>query len=240
MLHKFTKEIITKNTIDEAFIALQHYTFFINYLKSQFRQREMEPLLTFLMRDIVHNILHITNQTKHDDLCAAAIRLLIQFTKTCVKYPNFKPYFHLIVNSLTPLSNKYKSDIIKLLNLLIIENKEQFVDCIPLLESFSRDEPEFQQFQNTYNAVKYSKSKGLRHEICYFLKIDHEARLESLIGLQKHLASNKLELRKLYDELKENRGYGLEHRNNLIYQLIGALMKLFSSSNQDVRSTFII
>lgn len=95
--------------------------------------------------------------------------------------------------------------------------------------------------QKVYKSIKYKNGNfNLEQEIEHFIKAGqalkpHHCRLEGLKHLRLLLAGNKIELKQLYENLKNMRGFSEDCKNSIIHQLVYMLMKLSCLGDKDVR-----
>ncbi|XP_008191052.1 serine-protein kinase ATM isoform X2 [Tribolium castaneum] len=207
----------------------------------------VEELQLYLIRDLTHTLLHsIKNYKVYPELSEISCK----FFKTLLKkiLPGLatvvRNFFAVIVSRLRSIALEdceISNLCLDLLEFLIIVHENSFYDEIQKLDSL----PETSKFAKIYSVhyrIKYGNRKvTLQDEICQFLSFHKNIESvdeyqHSLTHFRKLLTEKKDELKQLYIELRQTRGFSEDCENSVLHKLICMLITLSSSANQNVRN----
>lgn len=243
ILLNLTVDIYTATVLEEKIINFCHYTIILNeilpFLKTQ------NPMRVFLVNYVTCSLVNLINNEKerHTQVATAACKYLKQIFQNilsdCAEL--IEKLLVRIVSTLVPIARNATTKIgqicLDLLNFLIIDNAYVLLKAVELLDPFP-EEQLFEKLSSVHHTIKYgNKTLTLEEEIRLFLNTGTESgcRTEGLKHLKKHLAERKDELKILYVNLSEMRGFAEDAQNSLLHRLICALVKLTRSENAQTR-----
>lgn len=145
----------------------------------------------------------------------------------------FKKFFVFTANSLKNIgmeSEDLSPMCVEILEFLIIDNEERFLDVIAKLDAF----PSTAAFRKLQEKQRVDRTVSLEEEIRAFLDYnDLTIRQDSLVHLKKVLGKEKRQLRHLYEELGKVRGFSEDCEQSLLHRLTTMLIKI-SCQHSDV------
>lgn len=149
-------------------------------------------------------------------------------------------FFNAIVSVLVPIASLDGSlgrECLDVLNYMIVTNAGVVRGVLAHVDPFPSS-PAFEEIRQVYMEVRSSVVTSLESEIRSFLggsnKTGHGGpRTEGLKHLKAQLAGKMTELKQLYDELQDLRGFSEDCGRSILHQLICELVTLALSSDAD-------
>lgn len=220
--------------------AFWHYTIIVDRIVSYLKIEN--PMQVFLVRDVVYGIINLINRESesHPQLaifaCVYLKRILQQILSDCTEL--IERLLMAVTSILVPIArqnSKIGDCCLDMLNYLIVDNAYVLLKAVESLDPF----PEEQRFHNlseVYRRIRYgNEAVTLEQEIRHFLNAgDSACRIEGLRHLKKQLSERKQEMKLLYEQLNEMRGFAEDAQSSLLHQLICTLLKLTKSGSLEV------
>lgn len=221
---------------DHQLQAFHQYRYFGTMVLQQLSKSYFDPMALYTVRDTSYSLLSLTKQKT---LAEMACDYFDEFlTIAMPKRANeLKEILSFIVSTLVPLAqNSTIKGALKILNFLIIGQKEFLGDAIEKLDSFPNVDS-FEAIKKVHHSLKYGTRKhySLEEEIEHFLHATNVKTLscshEGLVHVKNQLAKRKKELRHMYDRLEGLRGFAEDCASSTLHKLIYKLVQLTRSSD---------
>ncbi|CAG9773154.1 unnamed protein product [Ceutorhynchus assimilis] len=192
----------------------------------------------FFLRDTIYFLVHLIRN------CIKIGKAVLSYMKYCLKnilpekHKEFQQFVTFVVNSLKNIAieNEHLLPLcIEILEFIIIDNSHALLTTIEKLDTFP-SRPEFNEIRNRHNNIKYNnKNISLQDEITLFLdNNDIATRQDSLIHLKSILSKEKLQLKLLYDNLSNIRGFSEDCEQSLLHKLTSTLIKMSCYPNDNI------
>ncbi|XP_076687337.1 serine/threonine-protein kinase tefu isoform X2 [Andrena cerasifolii] len=221
--------------------AFHQYVFFVTLITEELNQDYFNKLSNFVIKDISYSLLHIIKRND-DILSEVACKYFYKFIKHVLprRSDEIKDILSFIVATLIPIVQTDEMPIaLKILDFLLIDQKEILCDAIEKLNSFP-NVPVFQEMRSVHNALKYNTERlySLEEEVRHFLNslVDRNVNYstEDVSHLQLQLSTRGEELQQLYDKLETSRGLPEDYDSSVLHWLIYKLIKLTASPDVNV------
>ncbi|XP_044260658.1 serine-protein kinase ATM isoform X2 [Tribolium madens] len=201
----------------------------------------------YLIRDLTHTLLHhIKNYKIYSQLSEISCKFFKMVLKKILPdlATMIKDLFPVIVSRLRNIALEdcqISSLCVGMLEFLIVDHKDLFYDEIQKLDSI----PEISKFAKIFSVhyeIKYGNRKvTLNDEILQFLTFAENIESvdecqHSLTHLRKLLTDRKDQLKQLYVDLHQTRGFSEDCENSILHKLICMLITFSCSTNRDVRN----
>ncbi|XP_066254507.1 serine-protein kinase ATM isoform X2 [Euwallacea similis] len=217
-------------TVDQQLKCFHQYTIFTDLIISSLK--ELFPLTTFFLRDTIYFLMHLAINISEIKVCRAVLRYIHYFLKNILpdKTKDFEEFLLFTVNSLKNICQQrdaLSALCIDTLEFLIIDNQQSLMHSIEKLDAFPLTS-KFDRIRNAHQKIKYEgKNVTLVDEIKSFLAYsDFATRQDSLIHLKHLLSKEKEQVKQLYDNLSEIRGFSEDCEESLIHRLTSMLIKM--------------
>ena len=211
-------------------------------IKNVLSEPSLQP---YLIRDLTHTLLHhIKNHKSQPELSEMSCKFFKTFLRTILPTLStvLSHFFLIIISRLkyVALENCTVSALcVDMIELLIVEHKSLFVAEISKLDSIP-DLPQFEKIFSVHRSLKYDDRKvTLEDEIVQFL--DFSRNIESLdecehsiTHLKRVIITKKDELKEMYSQLRQTRGFSEDCKNSNLHKLICLLITLSCSNNKNV------
>ncbi|XP_068082647.1 serine-protein kinase ATM [Anabrus simplex] len=247
MLLQLALAIHSAPTCEDRLLAFYQYSTFTYILGSELERDGLGSLAHFIIRDVVHMLLHIMESSYKNNetsLTAAVCHFLGQFSKQCLAVCAHivAKFLTVTCSALVPLvkseDTHLSSEALALLKFFIIDNSEKLSSAIKLLDPFPEN-PVFDALRVVCQQIKYDKGDfSLEDEISHFLNSENVnlgCRTEGLQHIRIQLSQRKKELKIMYNDLKSIRGFSEDCANSILHQLICTLVELASHSDPGMR-----
>lgn len=245
ILLNLTVDIYSATVLEEKIKKLSFYIIFVNeilpFLKTE------RPMQIYLVNYVICSLVNLINNEKEKfvQVAIASCRYLKQIFQKILSDCSelLEKLLVKIVSILVPIARnrtKIGESCMDLLNYLIVDNAYVLLRAVKLLDPFP-DDQRFENLANVHYQMKYgNETLTLEQEIRQFLNTGKETgiygcRAQGLKHLKKHLAERKDELKVLYENLCEMRGFAEDAQKSLLHQLICVLVKLTRVENLEVR-----
>ncbi|KAL3277396.1 hypothetical protein HHI36_012745 [Cryptolaemus montrouzieri] len=174
--------------------------------------------------------------------------VLIYFRKSLVRLFDYSEilckHFASIATTLVDIVMERKIEEISelslnLLKFLIIDNTQHFEEVIKHMDNIP-DSPFLTELIRIQSDLKYDgKETHLKEEIQNFINFvnisrNYSSRIDSLRRLKMHLFCEKRQLKKLYEQLSNLKGFSEDCENSCLHQLISILVDLSQSKDKDI------
>ncbi|CAH0564565.1 unnamed protein product [Brassicogethes aeneus] len=172
------------------------------------------------------------------------LRFLKYFKDILPKYGDiFQQFFIFVVNSLKNIiitNESLKMDCLEIVNFLVVENLTHLSDAISKLDTFPRTE-EFEKLNTIIKNLKYNnKNVTLQKEIDFFLNANDDecnsSQEESLKQLRTTLIKEKVQLKNMYENLKNIRGFSEDCIQSHLHRLVAKLVKMTWGTDKSINS----
>ncbi|CAH0564568.1 unnamed protein product [Brassicogethes aeneus] len=155
----------------------------------------------------------------------------------------FQQFFIFVVNSLKNIiitNESLKMDCLEIVNFLVVENLTHLSDAISKLDTFPRTE-EFEKLNTIIKNLKYNnKNVTLQKEIDFFLNANDDecnsSQEESLKQLRTTLIKEKVQLKNMYENLKNIRGFSEDCIQSHLHRLVAKLVKMTWGTDKSINS----
>lgn len=233
--------------LHEKVRAFQQYTIFVDLL-TPFIKAEGVKLKEFIARDVTYFLLHLIEKKYESNILNVISveylkKFLMEILHFCKEFLN-KIFVELIsiVSIIAKNDDNLGFECLDLLNYLLIENKDYFMEMIPILDPFSTEE-KFQKINDVCKGIHFHKAPTLKQEIERFLLAskyikDAKYRLEGLKHLRLQLNQKKSDLKRIYEELSGARRFSEDCEKSILHQLICNLVRFTSSA--DINVSFFV
>lgn len=202
------------------------------------------PMQFYLLRNLIHTLLHnIKNYKNQLELSQISCKFFKKILKKTLPVLSnvVSEFFAVIVSRLKNIAMEdcpIRDLCIDMLQVLIVEHKDLFLTEIQKLDSIPNI-PKFEKIFTVHVAIKYDKNVTLEDEIRQFLSFvknieSFDECQHSLTHLRKLLTEKKDELKQLYLELRQTRGFSEDCENSILHKLISILITFSCSTNQKV------
>ncbi|KAK4874732.1 hypothetical protein RN001_014092 [Aquatica leii] len=243
MLLKLICNVHAAGNREEKAIAFHQFTVFVDLLIPYLKPKH--DLNVFLFRTITYALIHLLNNGYENSsnlhlMYCKFIHIFLSKTlpENCKILEKFLIAFVSTLIPIARIDNSLGAECVKLLSIMIVGHGAEMADTLKFLDPFP-SEPKFAQMQLIYNEIKYRDSSfTLQDEIEYFLKPGTlvetvGCRTEGLSHLKKQLSNRKCDLKEMYNDLNNLRGFSEDCRSSVLHQLVCTLVKLSLSENVD-------
>lgn len=221
--------------------AFHQYVFFATLIIKDLNQDYFNKLSNYVIKDISYSLLHVIKRND-DILSEVACKYFYKFINHVLprRSDEIKEILSFVVATLIPIVQTEEMPIaLKVLDFLLIDQKEVLCDAIEKLNSFP-NVPVFQEIRSVHNALKYKTKRlySLEEEVRHFLNSVADSNvnysIEDVSHLQLQLSTRREELQKLYDKLETSRGLPEDYDSSVLHWLIYKLIKLTASPDVNV------
>ncbi|KAF7996223.1 hypothetical protein HCN44_001855 [Aphidius gifuensis] len=235
------KNIYNQKMIEYKLKSFHHYSYFCQFLIDEISNDYFNNIAVFTLREIIYTLIHLIqdNIKPISELSGKLLLTILQLSLPS-RYNEISDFLNFIVSSLIPIARQNNiKGIIKILNYLIVQSKDLLTDAIRKLDAFP-NELIFDDINNTWNELKdiEGKNQNLSDKIQHFLNVFHEnnvnCSLEGILHLKNELLNRRDELKIMYNDLDNIRGFAEDCISSKIHRLIYHLIKLTESSDLNI------
>lgn len=228
---------------DEKVFCFYKYIFFVEKIcQATGQERIYKCINTFILRDVVYTLIAVIQKDEEQILTIMACQCIKKIFEFYLE--NFSEilgkYLPAITSILIPLVNSSNEKSIEVLHYLIYQNYSIFEKDIAYLDPFPATKA-FCEINELINK-KQEHSKSLYSIIDNFIKAGNSknsgCRIEGLKYLCKSLSEQKDELKRLYENLANLRGFSEDCEKSLLHQLTCMLVELTFDKDMTVIVNF--
>lgn len=240
ILQKMALRVFNAATNEMKLLFFLQYSCLVKDFSHPLGENQLGEISAFVVNDVVLMHLNMISEKCTGFLAGVVCTSLNKLILECCRFDSklLEPLFPKIVNTLVcSVKNNPGSPsnprIMQVLNFLIIQEGNTFIDAISKLEQFPQEE-EFSEIQAAFDHIR-SKDQDdhLETEITHFLDAGkHGHRVEGLERLHKQLATRKEQLALLYVELQGGNEFATN--KSCLRQLVSALLNLTKNSDPKI------
>ncbi|KAK9874965.1 hypothetical protein WA026_005780 [Henosepilachna vigintioctopunctata] len=242
VMMKLTMNVHNSIAIEDKLRCFHHYSV-INDLVSE--HLSLSDACEYFIRDVCYVLLRFIRDTTFHELCEAALVYFRSSLDYLLEYPqifckHFGPIVTILIEHVIEERNGIISDLsLSLLNFLIKDNVQHFSEILKLIDNLP-DNSKLNHLSKIQSDLKYGTTEmHLREQIDNFVNSENiskdcSSRVDSLRDLKVHLFCEKRQLKNLYQQLSNLKGFSEDCETSLPHQLISILVDLTHSKNKDV------
>ncbi|CAH0564561.1 unnamed protein product [Brassicogethes aeneus] len=230
-------------TLQDKIKHFHHYTIVLSLILKCINEKS--NFSVYFIRDTSHYLINLMKSRGCERFRKVVTVFSLQYFKDIIpKYGDiFQQFFIFVVNSLKNIiitNESLKMDCLEIVNFLIVKNITYLSDAISKLDTFPRTE-EFEKFNTIIKNLKYNnKNVTLQEEIDFFLNSNDDecnsSQVDSLKQLRTILIKEKVQLKNMYKELKNIRGFSEDCIESHLHRLIAKLVKMTWGNDKSVSS----